>query len=96
MSCRPSSQPLVLDLYSMCTKYSPHRLPIRCRRDGGNGAAVEAADHVPSDVESGGSVNAKAHFHLYDVSCFASACRHSRAMTLSAHPSSMALGFAVV
>ncbi len=73
MACCPCAQPLVLDLYSMCTKYSPHRLPIKCRRDRVNSAAAEAADSVRSDVESGGSVSPLAHFHLYDVSCRTSA-----------------------
>ncbi len=74
----------------MCTKYSPHRLPIKCRRDRVNSAAVEAADHVRPDVESGGSFNPLAHFHLYDVSCGPSACRHPLVVTLSAQsPSRM-------
>ena len=68
MACFLFAQPLVLDLYSMCTKYSPHRLLVPRRGGGGSGAVVEAADRVRSDVESGGSVNPKALFHLYDVS----------------------------
>ena len=90
MSCCPLVQPLVLDLYSMCTKYSPHRLPIKCRRDRVNSAAVEAADSVRSDVESGGNVNPLAHFHLYDVSSSASTCRLSCALIPFARPSPVA------
>ena len=65
-----SLQPLVLDLHSMCTKYSPHRLHLPCRGGGGNGAVVEAADHARPDVElgGGGAPHPKAHFHLYEVS----------------------------
>ena len=61
------AQPLVLDLHSMCTKYSPHRLHMPCTGHGGNGPVVEAADFLRSDVEAAGSANPKAHFHLYEV-----------------------------
>ena len=83
-ACRP--QPLVLDLHSMCTKYSPHRLRMPCGGGSGGGAVVEAADFVrSSDVESGAGVNPKAHFHLYEVTSSphtsAKCCRCTPAQT---------------
>ncbi len=81
---RATLQPLVLDLHSMCTKYSPHRLHLPgCHGGSGNGAVVDAADHARADVERGGSApNPKAHFHLYEVR----KCRHrsSRGFTCPA------------
>ena len=87
------SQPLVLDLHSMCTKYSPHRLRLPCTGRSGNGPVTEAVTYAPSDMEAAGSSSAKAHFHLYEVTSQPRAFSGSVMLVLSHSPTTQGLPF---